>query len=226
MVRWYVIALALFTQLECRAALAQNQIPVPNIVVRATAERMVRPVKLVVSLGVEARATSHVDAMSEVSRTMARVLEEAVKFGIPKVDVETSRMNLLYFDNTKERFRAENIVRVTLRNPDKAGELIGQLVAAGANRVHGVHPIISKSDDLARDLRAEAIKRAKQQALETVEAGDVRLGKILTISTEINDWNRPYLIAPRSQAQAVEAPVEVGSVTISATASISFAIDQ
>ncbi len=71
-------------------------------------------------------------------------------------------------------------LEVKVRQADKVGELLSGIVSAGANSVSGVSFVTDDDSSARKAARKAAFKDAREKALEAAEAGNFRLGKMVT----------------------------------------------
>ena len=74
-----------------------------------------------------------------------------------------------------------NQVQVVVRDLDKIGDILDQLVTLGANQTNGLSFEASKAETLRDDARKEAVANAKRRAELYAAAAGVELGEVLTI---------------------------------------------
>jgi uncharacterized protein YggE len=77
-----------------------------------------------------------------------------------------------------------------VREYTRAGELLSGVVQAGANSVSQLNFTIDDPTGLESDARALAIMQAKEKAEAIAEAGDFKVGRILSIG-EYNNGPQP-----------------------------------
>jgi uncharacterized protein YggE len=159
------------------------------------------------TLGVRTVAETARAALSENSTTMAGILDALRGAGIA------------------DRYEAANLLRVTCRDLSKLGELLDALASAGANDMRGISFDVDGRMKLMDEARALAVRNARANAeLYAREAG-VSLGAVVSISevgvsTPIHR-NR----AVAEMAVAAPVPIAGGEQTISASISVTFAIE-
>lgn len=95
-------------------------------------------------------------------------------------------------------------VSVKVRDFEKIGELLSGVVENGANTVSGVLFTIDDPEAPQNEARAEAIAKAKRKAETMAEAGEFRLGRLLSIN---EGANQPKLLF---QERALSADVGLG----------------
>ena len=119
---------------------------------------------------------------------------------------------------------SENLV-VVIRNLDQASNVIDGAIAHGANSVSGPSFDVSNRTALEAQARTQAISQAHDQALSMTTAAGASLGKPVSISAS---FNGPYydksFAAPAAQG-GTTTPVSPGTLDITATVTVVFAIE-
>ena len=188
------------------------------------------------TVGVRTVAETGRAALSENSATMAGVLDELRGTGIADRDIRTTNVSLhpRWGTETTESgarvqvlngYEAANLLRVTCRDLSKLGELLDALAGAGANDMRGISFDVEGRVKLMDEARAIAVRNARANAeLYAREAG-VSLGPVLSIS-EVG-VSTPIHSNRAVAEMAVTAPVPIagGEQTISASISVTFAIE-
>ncbi|HTR62598.1 MAG TPA: SIMPL domain-containing protein [Candidatus Binataceae bacterium] len=124
-------------------------------------------------------------------------------------------------------YNAQNTISVETSAMDLLGELIDAGIAAGANRVNALDFTL-KNDTRARaEALANASRDAQQQAQALAASLNVRLGRIMTASTEGQPRPIPVERGVYAQAavQSFKTPVEAGDITVSATVYLTYEIE-
>lgn len=194
----------------------------PGITVTASGQVEVVPDVARVTLGVDARGAVASEALAAASTRLTAVLDALRALGVADEDVQTQQASVQPTnadDGSISGYLASNVVTVTVRQPDRAGELVDGAVAAGANQVQSIS--LGLADDA--DARAKALDaaiagaRAKAEGLAT-RAG-VTLGEIVDVTESGGPGPFPLPIA-----RAADVPVELGTVPVVATVAVTFAI--
>lgn len=146
MIRFAIPALAAATFASAAQA-AEVQIQTQGPVVELTVSEVVdaKPDIVDLSAGVTSQARTAVEAMRINAREMTAVIDRIKALGVDADDIQTAGIDLNaqydYDQETREQvfrgYQASNRVSVTLRDVDRAGEVLDALVAAGANNVGG-----------------------------------------------------------------------------------------
>jgi uncharacterized protein len=207
--------------------------PVPMIVVSAEGRVATVPDIATVSAGVTTEGTTAAEALTANTEQMQKVMDLLVGAGIESGDMQTSNLNISpIWDNSKfnslgqpaiSGYQATNMLTVQVRDLDKLGGVLDQVVSNGANQLNGLMFGLSEPDpamDEARQLAvAEALRRAKLLA----SASGVTVGPILSI-TEGGGYSDPQPMFRRMAAENAPVPVAAGEVGTVATVTITFAI--
>jgi uncharacterized protein YggE len=203
--------------------------------VSATASANVVPDRASVTAGVESRASTAQAAMAENSTKMRAVYDALGQIGVNRRDVTTSYLNLSprfeYDRKSGEQkaagYQASNQITVTTSDLDNIGAMIDALLVAGLNNIQNINFTVKDRDAAMEKARTEAIRKARLKAESMTEAAGVSLGKLLVIT----EGNQPGSFAPvagdvmmRSEA-AMAPPISPGQQELSATVTLSYAID-
>jgi uncharacterized protein len=198
-----------------------------------------------VGLSVSAERGSRGAALRVVSGRLRNVIV-AVQ-GIPGVgegDVKTGRISVRKtFRGERVVYRASEGIGVTLHEPDRAGELVGAGIAAGATGVSGPTFFIGDTEAAYAKALAAAFDKAKVKAAAlATQAGGV-LGPALSIQEGGNAevvqdesfkeapsagcGETPASSGPRRRAStdcAAAPPTKPGNSTVTATVGVVFSL--
>jgi hypothetical protein len=188
------------------------------------------------TVGVRTVAETARAALSENSATMAAVLDALRSRGIADRDMRTTNVSLhprwrmeVTENGTRAQvltgYEAANLLRVTCRDLSKLGELLDALAGAGANDMRGISFDVDDRVKLMDEARAIAVRNARANAgLYAREAG-VSLGAVLSISEAGVSPPTHSNRAMAEMAAAAPVPIAGGEQTISASISVTFAIE-
>ncbi|MQA90507.1 MAG: DUF541 domain-containing protein [Gemmatimonas sp.] len=193
-----------------------------------------------IQFAVETTGTTAQEAAGANADLMDAVIGALRGAGVGEDQIETSQYSLFPEYARPPRgsdadppvirgYRASNQVAIESTDLEGLGELIDVGLAAGANRVNGVmfdviDPAASKSAALS-----DAVANARASAETIASALGVQLGEVLDASTNA-DPVRPVFRAVAAEAMEMDAaaaaltPIEPGEQTVSAVASVVFAI--
>lgn len=194
-----------------------------------------------VTSGVVSEAKTARDALGANNADMARVIETLKAAGIEARDIATAGFNISpvyssYRPKPGEEarpprvvgYRVSNAVNVRIRDLDKVGPVLDQLVSDGANTVDGIRFAIDDDAALLDEARKAAVADAMRKAKILTEAAGVRLGRIVSIGE--NQFSRPpqpmLRMARAEAAMDAAVPVEAGEQTLRVEVSITWEIRQ
>jgi uncharacterized protein len=182
-------------------------------------------------LGVEAQDQSLARANADATARMKKVMAALEKAGVAAKDVRTIRYSVdvqRSFDKGTPGavigYRVVNQVLVTLRELARVGNLLDQVVAAGANDVGGLS--LEKDDISAERARAleRAVSDARARASVLAKAAGASLGEALQVSEGGRGPIVPLGPMVRAAAASPEVPVSTGELEIVATVDVTFAL--
>ena len=186
----------------------------------------------VMSIGVETEAKTPSEALSENASRMNAVMAKLKDAGIAEKDLQTSQLGIwpIYPDrsaSTARRevisYRASNQLRVTLRDIERIGEILDQVVADGANTVNGPSFSVAEPEPLYQAARDAAVKDAMAKAERYAAAADVTLGEVISIGEA--GGGPVYTRQMRADAMEASTPVAAGETTFSASVTMVFGLE-
>ncbi len=220
--------------------------PGRSIYVSGTAVVNVVPDRALIQLGVQSNGLTPQRVEDVNTATITRVISAIKALGIPAQDIATDWYVIepLYDDYDSLRitgYRIYNVIAITLREIQKANEVIAEALGAGANQVVNVEFYTSQLRtyrDQARDL---AIRAATEKAEALAGAAGAETGCVLTINENTwsyfnggwygsnrNLWTQNVVqnAAPGSGDGALSeaGPVSLGKISVRAEVSISFGL--
>lgn len=173
-----------------------------------------------------------VEAQRDAATRMDRVMARLKELGIAADDIKTSQYSISpqydYAANnskpTLTGYRVVNAISVSIRQLDKAGQILDAVIAAGATRVDGVSFTIADPTPLQSQARAAAVKQARARAEELAKAAGVTLGKVTSIN-ERTAGAAPQL--PTSTVRglaAADTSISPGELEVRVSVQLSFGI--
>ena len=227
-------ALAVLIVLAQPAA-AQDE-PPRRIVVTGTGEATARPDIAVISAGVVVQGGTASAALADNVRAMNAVLQQLRTSGLADADVQTSEFSVtpLYERQPPERettappriigYQVSNRVTARVRDIDRLGAVLDALVNAGATNVDGPWFDIADPEQVLGQARDAAVADALARARRYAAAAGVRLGEIILIE-ETGAFVPPPRPMMRAEAMAADVPIAPGQTELSASVTITFAIE-
>lgn len=205
----------------------KDSVPVITTHGEATAE--VVPDIAILSLGVDTERPKAADAAHETARAAQAIVAGIKAQGIDAKDIKTISVTLVpVYDEVRDPsgkvtkrslrgYKASNSFSVRLTDVAKAGALAQQLLDKGANRFDAITYDYSRKEEKYDALRAQAIEEALRKANGYVNALNIRLGRVLQITSLPNDQAVPVEMlraAAAAPQEALAIPIEPGVETL------------
>ncbi|MEZ5900828.1 MAG: SIMPL domain-containing protein [Hyphomicrobiaceae bacterium] len=196
-----------------------------TVTVSASAIVSATPDQATIQTGVTSEGPTAREALSKNSADMAKVVAELKKAGIEPKDIQTTQFNVepvyIYPKDSQSPkitgYRAHNMVAVMVRDLDKLGVVLDQLVSAGANQMNGISFDVSQAETLKDAARKQAIANALRRAKLYAEAAGAEVGEIVQIQEDVSfSGSRPMAFKQARAAMAESVPVERGSQDLDA----------
>lgn len=226
-------SLAAFAPLTAFAA--EIHIEAKNPVVELSVTEIVEsaPDTATFSTGVETSAPTASAALRQNSTQVAKVIAQMKSLGIAEKDIQTSGINLSpeyeYIQTTqKNRFkgyRVSNQVSVKMRDIDKLGSILDQVVASGATNINGPYFSIDDDSNVKRAARAAALANGKAQAESYARAAGYSGVRLLSVTEGLVGRPMPYaMMRQTAMAEAADAsvPVQPGQVGTSVVLNLQY----
>lgn len=220
----------LATLLALSAPMAQAD---PVITVTAEGRVAFAPDIATISLGVTTQGDSAADAMAANSASMAVVLANLRAAGVADRDLQTTGLSLNpnYNYNSPggtpriDGYTAANQLTATIRTLANLGSTLDAAVKDGANTLNGVTFGLADPEPALDEARKRAVAEARRRAELLTTAAGVKLGKVESI-TETNGYAPPFpQFRMEKAAQADSVPVAEGEVSLSASVTITWELN-
>ena len=210
------------------AALADPEITVQGIGTVRTA-----PDIAVISLGAEESGEDVAAIQTAVNEKINAIIEALVESGVAEEDIQTANFNIYrrYYDdygNPTKDYVASCSLNITVREIEKAGNVIDIAFTAGANTLGNVMFSIEDDGALADKALELAVADGMHRAQVIASAAGIQLPAVPTRVTEGADvYYRPTNAVFKSEAASDGAATRImsGMVEISATVTVSYDID-
>lgn len=212
---------------------AATEEPPPTLTVQGTGEVQCTPDAAQVTLGIVTMKKTAREAQKENAVVTDRVIKGLLAQGIPQKDIQTVSYSIWpeysYDERGKEPprltgYRAENSLRVNLKDPKQVGIVVDTAVENGANQIQNIS--FGLQDDTSS--KREALQKAVWDARAKAEAIASALGvKIIGIASA----QEGYVAAPVIRASKafmdvgggeLPPPVEPGMLSVSALVTVVF----
>lgn len=205
------------------------------LTVSATGRADTRPDEARLQLGVQSDAGTAGEASRLNREKMTKVTEVLGRLGVKPDDLQTRNLSLQRIDYGPERgrFRAHNIIEVTMRDMGKVGDAVTAVTEAGANVLSGPELRVSDRETANRSAYAAAYRAARSRAEAYAGAADLRIARVLGIY-DGGEYGVPMPMAPpppppvaRGMAveQASAAPFNPGVNSTEVRVRVDFALE-
>jgi uncharacterized protein len=196
-----------------------------------------------IGLSVSAERNSRGTALRAVSSRLRNVIVAVQRIpGVGEGDVGTGRISVRKTVRGKHiLYRVSEGIRVTLHEPERAGELISAAIGTGATGVRGPAYFIGDTEAAYAKALAAAFDKAKLKAEALATQAGVGLGPVLSIqeggnAEVVQDGSYKSASSPqcasvpasgprkRGRADCAAPPTKPGSSTVTATVGVVFSL--
>lgn len=201
-----------------------------TITVVGTGNVSLVPDVAVINVGAEVRADTVSEAKAEVDDQMAAIMAALKQMAVDEKDIQTSHYYIHYEERvpmpvvqegpvgeSQNGYRVSSMLRVTVRDVEKAGEVLDAVVEAGANQVHGVTFTVSDESKWQGQAREKAMADARARASELAGLAGVELGELISVSEVIGS-------VPMPVAMGGGGGIAPGELELSTQVQVTFAI--
>ena len=177
------------------------------------------------SVSVTASDDDKQSAINQVNQTMTDILEKVKNFGLEEKDIQTQNISTSKTPPPPDQkaWRASNSISLTLRDVDQASSLADLLNQTDATNINGPRFSLDNTTSSKAKLLEAAVNDAREKAEIVADASGRKLGKVLTVS---EGGSQPPIYRSLEMAvssdESVPTPVEPGSQTVYATATVTF----
>ena len=207
----------------------------PSIAAQGVGRATGVPDVITVEFSINTQGDSAQGTLTENSIRVQAVFDALKGQGVEDKDVQTRNVTVgpRFNDSDPPRivgYYADNIFTAKLRDLTKAGGQIDALVGAGADylNVLGIGYSINDTTALLAEARADAVKRAAQQAQQMADAAGSKLGSVRTI-TEVPQqtgygFEDGFALRSAAADSGVPVPLAPGSQELSVTVTVTYDI--
>jgi len=172
------------------------------------------------STGVETKAETASQALSENSAQARKVVERLKALGIAEKDIQTTGINLRadydYDQESRENrfvgYVVSNQVSATMHDISKLGKILDAVVSSGATNLNGPSFSISDDSKLKDVARQRALASAKSRAMSYARSEGYTGVRVLSISEGMSNQSDAPMMRMKNEVAASSAPVEPGQV--------------
>ena len=192
--------------------------------IAAVGEVRAAPDQAQIRLGVQTKAATAAQALSENAADMNRVIAALRRAGVAEKDIQTANINLQaeydYQPNQPPRltgYQASDDVAVTVQDLNRLGPALDAVVAAGANQINGISfglkdPEAAEND--ARRLAVKALTAKAQLYAQATGAHDARLVRLSEGGANEAQPIRPMFMGAGMAKMATATPVQAGELVV------------
>lgn len=177
--------------------------------VSATGRAETRPDEAQFQAGINSWSATATSATAANARAIEEVVDALKAVGIPEKDIQTRNTGIQRIDwgDKKGQFQASNIVAVTVRDVDKAGQAVTAAAEAGANIMSGPDLRMSDPEKAANSAYAAAYQAARNRAQAYADAADMEISRVLYIRDAGGGQGNHYLPGAVPMAPPPPPPV-------------------
>ena len=211
------------------AAAETDPAPTRTIDVFGTGAVRGTPDVLDLVLGIEVRAKGAAEALTRNSTLLRKVLGILHDAGVDDDDAQTANLSIGPVTNEDGTavigYSVSNALQVTIRDLGAAGKIVDAATAAADEEivVRGLSFSFDDNSQLVARARAEAVRRAKEQAEQLAKAAGVTLGRLLSIQESSSPLG-PVITAETTLTADAAAPIQPGSERLSVDVSLRYEI--
>jgi uncharacterized protein len=203
-----------------------------TITVTGTGKVVVVPDVARVTVGFTSTQPTVKAARSAAATAMTNIIAAIKALGVADADIRTVGLylNPQYSNTSPGRVIGYSIseqVQVTVRDLDKAGDVVDAATAKGATDVNGISFELADPAKAMNDARAAAVAAARASAQAMAAAGGINLGAVVAITDVSVSTPYPYPLnyaAGKAEDGAVSTPVQPGTQDLSVSITVVFAI--
>jgi len=217
-------------------ALAQTGESEPTLSLSESATVQIAPDFATVSSGVVSRAETARGAVRANAEAMSQVFDALRRADVDSDDMQTAQLSVspVYADrrqpNQIERtiigYEARNQVSAKVRDTDRVGQVIDAMVSAGANNINGVTFGAEDTDTALNEARRAAISALLAKAGLFADAAGFELCGIRRMGESSYRPEPVFESRMMAMSDSVSTPVAAGELTLTATVSADFCINQ
>jgi uncharacterized protein YggE len=196
---------------------------------------LAQPTTARVTLGTDVFLPSLAAAQAEASTRMDAVIQKLKASGIPDSDIRTVSFSISPQYDTRDQnqptlrgYQVQNLVEARSHDVAGLGQLIDDVVSAGATRVVGIAFEASDMQALKDQARDQAMQNARAKADQLARDSGVSLGRPTLVEESDTGGVTPTRAqaapAPAALSAAPSPPVQPGELQVRTTVRVVWAI--
>jgi hypothetical protein len=216
----------------CATTLTNADPPDNTLTVIGVGRLSIAPDIAMLTLGVNARATTVAEATADAARRMSAVLARVKSLGVADADITTvlysvdPRTSVARVEEPSRvsGYQVNNLVQITVRKLEDVSAILDAAVAAGANFVREIHFTRADAARVQAEARTAAVNDALAKARQLAAAAGMRVGDVLSVRE--SPTGRPIMRGSGlgATAMAASAPIEAGQLDVVVTIELRQAI--
>ena len=182
------------------------------LTVTATGRADTRPDEARLQLGVQSIAGNAGDASRLNREKMQGVTDALTRLGVKPDQLQTRNLSLqkVEYGPDKGRYRADNVLEVTMKDVGKVGEAVTAVTEAGANLMSGPDLRVSDREGSSRSAYASAYRAARARAEAYASAAGLKIDRVLGIY-DGGEYGAPSPGRPPPPPISMDAAVQVSA---------------
>ena len=212
-----------------------------TVTVSETVEMEVMPDEVQLYVEIKTRGESASAIKTENAELSDAVLEALYEYGLSEEQIETTsyylseetKWNQETQDYVVTGYVLTNTLKVTTSDIENAGEIIDVAVDAGATSVNNIQFTLSRSkeSEVKAEVLALAAEKAQEKAKSMVNAVDVELGELVSITeSSYYGWQYPmyrsYDGMEMAEDMGAQTSISPEQITVTGTVTLTYAIKQ
>lgn len=187
---------------------------------------------VLLTLGVQAQASTVAEAQSQAASAMNAVVTQLQNHNVASKDIQTQRFSIEPVINYKDGqqiligYLVSNIVVAKVRKLDDTGPIIDDVTRAGGNftRINNISFTIDDPSPLLKQARDKAMADAQAKADQLATLGKVKLGRITYINESGGYTPPPLRAIGAGAAPAPVTPISPGELQITLNVQVVYSI--
>ena len=212
-----------------------------NILVRAQGVVNVKPDIVRIGFAVSEQKDTAKEASDAANVKMEEILKVLMDMGVEKKDIVTMNIYLGALRDYQSSpptiygYEVQNRVQVTIREVEKAGEIIAAALDAGVNDINQIEFAVEDPSAAYEEALKQAVEKAKNKATAMADAAGVKIDLVPRNLSEgsVMDYHYGNYMAKETEAamdgmamgSAGAAPAALSQETVSISATVEAAYD-
>jgi uncharacterized protein YggE len=228
----WLLIFALVTTACAPATAATDKAQPRTISVNGTGQAVLTPDIAYITIGVQSEAPSAKEAVAKNNAQAQAVINALLGIGVAETDIRTTNFSI-YPNQRYDRdgnpleitYVVNNSVYVTIRELEQIGDILDQVVQAGANQINNIQFDVADKTAALAAARDAAVAQAREQAEALAKAAGVSIDQVQSIAF----YNAAPVTAKADtrlmMAEAASAvPIQSGQMTLTVNVQMGFTI--